>query len=1266
MQQRKQPQQQQQQQEANRSRGSVMHPPTVVAASSLKRPVSATAGTIASKPNPISAVAAARRSSEASNLFNTTKSARTLPTNQHSLKPHSAAAAVVGGTIPKKQTVILPHETQKLRDLKQMTEMHSSTMQQIPRKPQQQQKKKAPQQQQQMKKVESRKLPHQSNVEYKNGRFQRRTSNNLAPSGQDAVPIAKQTSGRLVQKGNKKPSTLMRREDANINSNRVAVAPRGSNENVAAAMDTYTDESHHTLMDDEIIELDDFGNTEMMVDDNDGSGEKKETASVAAHSSNNNNDNNNNPEKDSKAASRKKKKDIGDGEKRIKTKKDVGGGEKKAKKKKDVGANEPKAKKKQDYSIDEKKAKKKQGDDGDGEKGGKKKTEDDKPIEKKKKKSKKKCRKLGCDTTRLKGSKYCKAHVAASALASTKQEKSDTSPASETDNLSAYSGKPAALQEGENGPSKKVKAKKRGRKRKAPPEPLNNGDDVLAAGKSRSNKRQALEIHRSSNNRSHSDPLMNNDDEILPELGDEEVGEMETDLFNLLDETIKIRYQDYLEEHKIDEDLLFEEEQALLGSRTEDTSPSDKNSLARDASSPNGVDTGGKENISSALLNTLTDSTSMDTGEDSEDDDQIPLFYTCEKCDRVFFDRSQVVDHENQCTNEILDGRVFTNPNDIAEYYEKYQIGGEMKHDCVIFYRPPIATPHDKSGRTISPEDFEGRGGNRNDVPQNLLDDFMSSKSPKTIAVKETKNVETDFKINPNNARHKCMVMNAIERLSSTVINPNGLPCQTITTFCGETETLYDFRVEIRPSNIPNSGLGAFLTFLGARVLRKGASDRSARLIVQHGTYDENGNLFVKTQEELTAEVFGGRQIHVTLKGDNLHHNDNSLYWSKERQRYLKAHVDKHGTLLDHFDEDEICCKVNSEVKKYRSKIPEKERIGFLGIHSESDYVEDKTLVFSSEKHGLGMLELGRYGPHRPIDVKDNLHFNFKSFIFNFEPSEWSYEVEEQRLGRDQAIDITDDATGEIHSLARQSTPIYVNEVGHNKKLHCNVDIRRNNECSVYYYVFIDKDHAMKAGDEVELLVDYRDAYEDTRERKGYGKHNNEVYGGDYDDAAARLKRNFVDREMVQLDITSLKFFDMFYLVEYLTNDVLAPIDQRIGHWQAESFTRLSKDLVARQRIHWLRMQLHSRLKEMVANQDPEDKLLKRILTTGQNEMVAATEESLLKWDFTMLPEIFSFLNTVPMGDNKTLQDVMCLELSEELLYSVASKLPDPLNSTMW
>ena len=107
-------------------------------------------------------------------------------------------------------------------------------------------------------------------------------------------------------------------------------------------------------------------------------------------------------------------------------------------------------------------------------------------------------------------------------------------------------------------------------------------------------------------------------------------------------------------------------------------------------------------------------------------------------------------------------------------------------------------------------------------------------------------------------------------------------------------ETLYDFRVEIKPSNIPNSVLGAFVTFLGARVLKRSASDRSARLVVQHVADDVCGNLSVKTHEELTAEMYGGRKMHVTLKGDNLHHNDNSLYWSNERQNHLKRHIDKY------------------------------------------------------------------------------------------------------------------------------------------------------------------------------------------------------------------------------------------------------------------------------------------------------------------------------------------------------------------------------------
>ena len=94
-----------------------------------------------------------------------------------------------------------------------------------------------------------------------------------------------------------------------------------------------------------------------------------------------------------------------------------------------------------------------------------------------------------------------------------------------------------------------------------------------------------------------------------------------------------------------------------------------------------------------------------------------------------------------------------------------------------------------------------------------------------------------------------------------------------------------------------------------------------------------------------------------------------------------------------------------------------------------------------------------------------------KNFILNYLPSEWSYEVPEQMLNRCQIVDITDDATGEVHSLAKEHTPIYVNEIGYNKKLNRNVFIRDKNERSVHYYVGIDEEHALRKGETIELFV---------------------------------------------------------------------------------------------------------------------------------------------------------------------------------------------------
>lgn len=67
-------------------------------------------------------------------------------------------------------------------------------------------------------------------------------------------------------------------------------------------------------------------------------------------------------------------------------------------------------------------------------------------------------------------------------------------------------------------------------------------------------------------------------------------------------------------------------------------------------------------------------------------------------------------------------------------------------------------------------------------------------------------------------------------------------------------------------------------------------------------------------------------------------------------------------------------------------------------------------------------------------------------------------------------IDITDDITGEVHLLAQEHIPMYVNEIGHNAELHPkrNVHIRLKNGRSVHYYVCIKKEQAMKKGDTVE------------------------------------------------------------------------------------------------------------------------------------------------------------------------------------------------------
>jgi hypothetical protein len=100
----------------------------------------------------------------------------------------------------------------------------------------------------------------------------------------------------------------------------------------------------------------------------------------------------------------------------------------------------------------------------------------------------------------------------------------------------------------------------------------------------------------------------------------------------------------------------------------------------------------------------------------------------------------------------------------------------------------------------------------------------------------------------------------------------------------------------------------------------------------------------VGTLKPLVAQTIGGRRMTVKISGKNLHYNDNNIYWSKkllskfaefEKKNPIRG---KSRSTNESFDESEVDCHIHHEVKKLRDKIPDGQGIGFLGIHSESDY----------------------------------------------------------------------------------------------------------------------------------------------------------------------------------------------------------------------------------------------------------------------------------------------------------------------------------------
>jgi hypothetical protein len=295
-----------------------------------------------------------------------------------------------------------------------------------------------------------------------------------------------------------------------------------------------------------------------------------------------------------------------------------------------------------------------------------------------------------------------------------------------------------------------------------------------------------------------------------------------------------------------------------------------------------------------------------------------------------------------------------------------------------------------------------------------------------------------------------------------------------------------------------------------------------------------------------------------------------------------------------------------------------------------------------------------------PADRKRESQFTVKSFIFCNEPNEWPFDVEEKLFGEQQIIDITDDATGSPHELARKNIPMYVNEVGHNNKSKQNVFICHKDGRRVEYFIKVDS--PLKKNDRIELLTNYGKVYEDIRERKGYGWRNTHRGLPSDEDRASELKRNFAEREDAENAIILLACPDLVGMIEFVKERIWLPVWTKAQAFQAslndpashgEAPPPSREQWIALRRIHWLRSVLLRRIRDL--------------------ELTGATYgypyKSSLSYCRDLLDSMEQNRFSVTVKSSESLYaigEAIRQEIIEEMLYAMQAKLLMPFDRAVW
>jgi hypothetical protein len=130
------------------------------------------------------------------------------------------------------------------------------------------------------------------------------------------------------------------------------------------------------------------------------------------------------------------------------------------------------------------------------------------------------------------------------------------------------------------------------------------------------------------------------------------------------------------------------------------------------------------------------------------------------------------------------------------------------------------------------------------------------------------------------------------------------------------------------------------------------------------------------------------------------------------------------------------------------------------------------------------MLDLGVYAPFRKEDLKEESVFLVKNFVLGLKCEEWAFDTGPSLTS--SQFDITDDWTGDLHHLAAQHIPAYVNEC----KLEDTptVHAEHDPEGVVHYLLGVRQKNLVLPtdGSMAEIFINYGPIYERVRIRKNY------------------------------------------------------------------------------------------------------------------------------------------------------------------------------------